>query len=181
MNTYDFIMSNVIKYLLLFVFEKKEKPKITEPHLALIKMQGWCAYQERAQQEARDKLYELGMWPEAVENIISKLIEDNFLNEERFAMQFARGKFNLKKWGRIKIRMELKQRRISDYCLKKAMQQIDETEYIKTLKKLMDVKRKLLKEKNHIKLKYKLMSYALSKGYEKDLIFDVLNDKEEEF
>ncbi len=174
-------MSNVIKYLLLCVFEKKEKPKITEPHLALIKMQSWCAYQERAQQEARDKLYELGMWPEAVENIISKLIEDNFLNEERFAMQFARGKFNIKKWGRIKIRMELKQRRISDYCLKKALQQIDEMEYIKTLKKLMDVKRKLLKEKNHIKLKYKLMSYALSKGYEKDLIFDVLNDKEDEF
>ena len=79
--------------------EKKAPVKITEPHLALIKMQSWCAYQERAQQEARDKLYELGMWQEAVENIISKLIEDNFLNEERFAMQFARGKFNIKKWG----------------------------------------------------------------------------------
>ncbi len=160
------------------MFEKKEKPKITEPHLALIKMQSWCAYQERAQQEARDKLYELGMWPEAVENIISKLIEDNFLNEERFAMQFARGKFNIKKWGRIKIRMELKQKRISEYCLKKAMQQIDETEYIKTLKKLIEVKRKLINEKNAVKLKYKLMNYALSKGYEKDLVFDVLNDTE---
>lgn len=156
--------------------EKKAPVKITEPHLALIKMQSWCAYQERAQQEARDKLYELGMWQEAVENIISKLIEDNFLNEERFAMQFARGKFNIKKWGRIKIRMELKQRRISEYCLKKAMQQIDETEYMATLKKLIESKRKLTKEKNHIKLKYKLMSYALSKGYEKDLVFDVLND-----
>ncbi|MES2132595.1 MAG: regulatory protein RecX [Bacteroidota bacterium] len=156
--------------------EKKAPVKITEPHLALIKMQSWCAYQERAQQEARDKLYELGMWPEAVENIISKLIEDNFLNEERFAMQFARGKFNIKKWGRIKIKMELKQRRISDYCLKKAMQQIDETEYMATLKKLIESKRKLITEKNHIKLKYKLMSYALSKGYEKDLVFDVLNN-----
>lgn len=156
--------------------EKKAPVKITEPHLALIKMQSWCAYQERAQQEARDKLYELGMWQEAVENIISKLIEDNFLNEERFAMQFARGKFNIKKWGRIKIRMELKQRRISDYCLKKALQQIDETEYMATLKKLIESKRKLTKEKNPIKLKYKLMSYALSKGYEKDLVFDVLND-----
>jgi regulatory protein len=95
-------------------------------------------------------------------------------------MQFARGKFNIKKWGRIKIKMELKQKRISDYCLKKAMQQIDETEYIQTLQKLIAAKRKLIKEKNSIKLKYKLMSYALSKGYEKDLIFDVLNGIGEE-
>jgi regulatory protein len=161
------------------VFDKKEKPKITEPHLALVKLQNWCAYQERAQQEVRDKLYELGMWPEAVENIIAKLIEDNFLNEERFAMAFARGKFSIKKWGRIKIKMELKQKRVSDYCLKKALQQIDETEYMATLKKLIDAKRKLTKEKSPVKLKYKLMSYALSKGYEKDLVFDVLGDLEE--
>lgn len=173
------IVSNVNKYLLLFVFEKKEKQKITDPHMALVKMQSWCAYQERSQQDARDKLYELGLWTEAVENIISKLIEDNFLNEERFAMQFARGKFNIKKWGRIKIRMELKQKRISEYCLKKAMQQIDEEEYIATLKKLIETKRKLTKESNTVKLKFKLMSYALSKGYEKDLVFDVLNNLEE--
>lgn len=158
------------------MFEKKEKAKITEPHLALVKLQSWCAYQERSQQEVRDKLYELGMWPEAVENIIAKLIEDNFLNEERFAMAFARGKFNIKKWGRIKIKMELKQKRVSDYCLKKALQQIDETEYMATLKKLIEAKRKLTKEKSPVKLKYKLMSYAISKGYEKDLVFDVLGD-----
>jgi regulatory protein len=162
------------------VFEKKEKPKITDPHLALVKMQSWCAYQERAQQEARDKLYELGLWPEAVENIIAKLIEDNFLNEERFAMAFAHGKFSIKKWGRIKIKMELKQKRVSDYCLKKALQQIDEREYMATLKKLIEAKRKLTKEKSAVKLKYKLMNYALSKGYEKDLVFDVLGELENE-
>ncbi len=158
------------------MFEKKAPIKITDPHLALVKMQSWCAYQERAQQEARDKLYELGMWTEAVENIIVQLIQDNFLNEERFACSFARGKFTIKKWGRIKIKQELKQKRVGDYCLKKAMKEIDETEYIKTLKKLIETKRKLIKESNKIKLKYKLMSYALSKGYEKDLIFDILND-----
>lgn len=168
---------NVNNYLLLNVFEPKEKNKITDPHMALVKMQNWCAYQERCQQDARDKLYEFGLWPEAVENIISKLIEENFINEERFAMQFARGKFNIKKWGRIKIRMELKQKRVSEYCLKKAMQQIDEDEYLNTLKKLIESKRKLIKEKHPIKLKYKLMSYVLSKGYEKDLVMDVLNEK----
>ena len=161
------------------MFEKKQILKITDPHLALVKMQSWCAYQERCQQDARNKLYELGMWEEAVENIIVKLIEDNFLNEERFATSFARGKFNIKKWGRIKIKQELKQKRVGDYCLKKAMLQIDETEYIATLKRLMEIKRKLIKEKSPIKLNYKLMNYALSKGYEKDLVFDVLNNKED--
>jgi len=161
------------------VFEKKPAIKITDPHLALMKMQSWCAYQERCQQDARTKLYELGLWPEAVENIIVKLIEDNFLNEERFATAFARGKFTIKKWGRIKIKQELKQKRVGDYCLKKAMQQIDETEYMATLTKLIDSKRNLIKEKNPIKLNYKLMNYVLSKGYEKDLVFDILNNKED--
>ena len=164
----------------MFVFEKKAPIKITDPHLALIKMQSWCAYQERCQQDTRNKLYELGLWPEAVENIIVKLIEENFLNEERFATSFARGKFVIKKWGRIKIKQELKQKRVGDYCLKKAMQEIDDDEYLKTLKKLMDSKRKLIKEPNKIKLQYKLMNYALSKGYEKDLVFDVLNNKDVE-
>lgn len=160
--------------------EKKEKQKITEPHLALIKLQSWCAYQERSQQEVRDKLYGLGLWPEAVENIIAKLIEDNFLNEERFAMAFAHGKFAIKKWGKVKIRMELKQKRVSDYCLKKALAQIDDTEYLDTLKKLIATKRRSIHEKNPLKLKYKLASYALSKGYEKDLVFDVLGGEDEE-
>lgn len=164
----------------MFVPEKKEKQKITEPHLALIKLQSWCAYQERSQQEVRDKLYELGLWTEAVENIIAKLIEDNFLNEERFAMAFAHGKFAIKKWGKIKIRMELKQKRVSDYCLKKALAQIDDTEYLDTLKKLIATKRRSINEKNPLKLKYKLASYALSKGYEKDLVFDVLGGEDQE-
>lgn len=160
------------------MFEKKQITKITDPHLGLMKMQSWCAYQERCQQDARNKLYELGLRPEAVENIIVKLLEDNFLNEERFATSYARGKFTIKKWGRIKIKQELKQKRVGDYCLKKAMLQIDETEYIATLKRLMENKRKLIKEKSPIKLNYKLMNYALSKGYEKDLVFDVLNGRE---
>ncbi len=157
------------------MLEKKQPIKITDPHLALIKMQSWCAYQERCQQDARNKLYELGLWTEAVENIIVKLIEDNFLNEERFAMQFAKGKFNIKKWGRIKIKQELKQKRISEYCLKKALQQIDEEEYIATLTKVIATKKRLMTEKNPIKLKFKLATFAISKGYERDLVFDVLN------
>lgn len=158
------------------MFEKKQTDKITNPEIALIKMQSWCAYQERCQQEARDKLYGFGLWPDAVENIISSLIESNFLNEERFAMQFVHGKHTIKKWGRIKIKIELKQKRVSDYCIKKAMAQIDDTEYMTTLRKLIETKQRLTNEKNPIKLKLKVLNYALSKGYEKDLVFDVLND-----
>lgn len=158
------------------MFEKKQTDKITNPEIALIKMQSWCAYQERCQQEARDKLYGFGLWPDAVENIISSLIESNFLNEERFAIQFVHGKHSIKKWGRIKIKIELKQKRVSDYCIKKAMAQIDDTEYMTTLRKLMETKQRLTNEKNPIKLKLKVLNYALSKGYERDLVFDVLND-----
>ena len=158
------------------MFEKKQTDKITNPEIALIKMQSWCAYQERCQQEARDKLYGFGLWPDAVENIISSLIESNFLNEERFAMQFVHGKHVIKKWGRIKIKIELKQKRVSDYCIKKAMAQIDDTEYMTTLRKLIETKQRLTNEKNPIKLKLKVLNYALSKGYERDLVFDVLND-----
>ena len=162
----------------MYVFEKKQIDKITDPEIAFLKMQNWCAYQERCQQDARNKLYEFGLWPDAVENIISSLIEANFLNEERFATQFVRGKHSIKKWGRIKIKMELKQKRVSEYCIKKGMQEIDETEYYNTLIKLIEVKKRLTSEKNPIKLKYKLMNYALSKGYEKDLVFDVINNLE---
>lgn len=157
------------------MLEKKQPLKITDPQIALVKMQSWCAYQERAQQDARDKLYQLGLWPDAVENIISQLIQDNFLNEERFAIQFAKGKFNVKKWGRVKIKQELKQKRITEYCLKKALNQFDEEEYMATLKKIIESKRRLTKETNAIKLKFKLMNFALSRGFERDLVMDVLN------
>lgn len=159
------------------MIQKKELPIKLSPEQALLKIQGWCAYQERCQQETRDKLYTYGLWPEAVENCIASLIELNFLNEERFAMQFARGKHSIKKWGRIKIKQALKQKRVSDYCIKKAMKEIDDAAYFDTLKRLIDMKRKLISEKNAIKLKYKLLNYALSKGYEQDLVFDILNDK----
>ncbi len=159
------------------MFEKKETIKITDPHIALVKMQNWCAYQERCQQDARNKLYEFGLWQDAVENIIAKLIEDNFINEERFALQFVSGKFRIKKWGRIKIKIELKQKRVTDYCIKKAMQQIDDVDYLSTLKRLIEIKQKLISEKHPVKRKYKLLTYAASKGYEKDLIMDVLNNK----
>ena len=156
----------------------EKKIRITDPKVGLLKAQSWCAYQERCQQEVRDKLYEWGLYPDAVENIIVALISDNFLNEERFAVAYAGGKFRIKKWGRVKIRQELKKRRISDYCIRKAMAEIDSRDYLKTLRKLAADKIKATPEKHYLKKKYKVMRYLLSKGYEQDLIQDVMANTE---
>jgi regulatory protein len=156
--------------------ESKSQIKITNPDIAFIKIQNWCVYQDRCQQEVRDKLYEYGLWTDAVEELISKLIADNFINEERFAQSYARGKFSIKKWGRIKIKLHLKQKRISDYSIKKALNEIDSEAYYETLKKVLLQKKNTTKESNPIKLKFKLATYAMSRGFEQDLIFDVLEE-----
>lgn len=153
-----------------------KEPKIYTPGQALAKAQDWCAYQERCQQEVRDKLYSYGLHQADVENLISKLISDNYVNEERFAKAYAGGKFRIKKWGRHKIKAGLRARKISEYCMKKAFEEIDDAEYLKTLKKLLESKSKLIKEKNAIRKKYKLLTYAASKGYEQGLIMEILNE-----
>ena len=90
------------------------------------KLKQYCAYQERSHHEVKSRLYDLGVWKKDHDEIIAALIEENYLNEERFAIAFAGGKFRMKQWGRVKIRYELKQRQVSEYCIKKAMKQIDE-------------------------------------------------------
>ena len=153
-----------------------EKQKIYDSYSILVKMQNWCVYQERSQFDVRRKLSEFQISSEDKENIIVKLIEENFINEERFALQFAKGKFSIKKWGRVKIRQELKQKKVSDYCIKKALEQIDDTIYLETLEYILTKKRATIKEVNHLKLKFKLINYASSKGYELDLIQDALKN-----
>jgi len=154
--------------------ENKPKKKLT-PAQAKLKAEAACAYQERCQQEMRDKLYEWGLHSNDVENIIANLITSNFLNEERFAKAFAGGKFRIKKWGRVKIKLELKARKISEYCIKQALKEINETSYIKTLQEVISKKEKDIKGvKPHIK-NYKLAQYAISRGFESDLVWDILN------
>ena len=152
------------------------KPKTYTPSQALVKIQGWCAYQERCQQQVRDKLYEYGLKTTDVENLISQLISDNYLNEERFAKAYAGGKFRIKKWGKIKIKMGLKAKRVSEYCIKKGLAEIDDADYIKTLKKILENKSAMLNEKNKIREKYKLIQFAASKGYEQEYIMEILNE-----
>jgi regulatory protein len=154
----------------------QEKAKTYTALQALARIQDWCAYQERSQQEVRNKLYEYGLRSEEVENLISQLISDNYLNEERFARAYAGGKFRIKKWGRIKIKMGLKAKRVSEYCIRKGMEEITDKEYRKTLEKLLGDKARTLTEKNPVRRKYKLLSYAAARGYEKELIMELLNE-----
>ena len=150
--------------------------KITDEKVALTKAEHFCAYQERAQQEVRDKLYEWGLWPDAIENIIVNLIGGNFLNEERFAKAYVQGKFKQKNWGRIKIKQGLKLKKIPDALLKKALATIDADEYMATIAKVLQKKAALLKEKDPYKRRYKLQQYAVGRGFEGDMVNDVLKD-----
>jgi regulatory protein len=144
---------------------------------ALQRAKLYCAYQERCHAETKEKLYSFGLFKSDVESIISHLIEADYLNEERFATAYARGKFRMKQWGRVKIRYELKQRSVSEYCIRNAIKQIDEEEYIKTLGKLAEEKlRDLEDETNDLIRKKKVFDYLLQKGYERELIFSCIKE-----
>lgn len=134
-----------------------------------VKIRRFCAFQERSHQEVKEKLYGLGLYKKQVEVLLTQLIEDNYLNEERFATSFARGKFNIKNWGRIKIKYELQQKRVSVYNINKALEEIDETKYLKTLQKLANKKWALVKEGQLMVRKSKTIQYLLQKGYERHL------------
>jgi regulatory protein len=151
---------------------------IIDERAARAKAESYCAYQERSQQEVRDKLYEWGQRSNDVENIISGLIGDNFLNEERFSKVYAQGKFRQKGWGKLKIKQGLKFKRVPDVLIKKALQTIPDDDYLQMLQKLLAKKEAGLNEKDPYKRKYKLQQYALSRGYEGDLILEILKNSD---
>jgi len=146
------------------------------PQQSVPKIKQYCAFQERCHAEVRDKLYSFGLNKIEVEEIISTLITENYLNEERFAIHYAGGKFRMKQWGKNKIKQALKFKQVSDYCIKKALKEIDAQEYQKTFEKLAEQKLKTLKsEKNIFVKKRKLQDFLLMKGYESEMIREVVN------
>ncbi|MDI3320160.1 regulatory protein RecX [Pinibacter soli] len=145
------------------------------PEQALQKAKQYCAYQERSHQEVKDKLYSYGLHKPSVETMLSQLIEENYLNEERFAIAFAGGKFRMKHWGKVKIKYELKLKKVSDYCIKKALQSIEDEPYFETLHKLAEEKWKTLKGEKNIFVKMRKMhDYLLQKGYENEWVRDAV-------
>ena len=138
------------------------------------KIEAWCAYQERCDFEVRQKLHSWNLHNEDVDILISDLITNNFLNEERFAEAYVSGKFRIKKWGRIKIRLHLKQKKISNYSIDRALSQIDEEEYLETLKNLAN--KKIVSAPNNWERKQKIKYFLQQKGFEHTLIDKVLTE-----
>lgn len=135
-------------------------------------MEGYCAYQDRCHKEVIGKLREMNMIPEAIDHILGKLIQGNYLNEERFAKSFARGKFNIKKWGKNRIINELKQREISKYNIKTALGEITEEDYDRTFNTLAHKRLADIKERDLQKRRKKLADYLLYRGWESGKVYE---------
>jgi regulatory protein len=134
------------------------------------KMEHYCAYQERCHDEVIQKLKSLNMIPQAIDAIVVHLLDHNFLNEERFACSFARGKFRIKQWGKRRITNELKARNISKYNIDRALKEIPEGEYLEAFHNLAEKLWETTRETNILKKKKKVMDYLLRKGYESNLV-----------
>ncbi len=144
--------------------------------MARAKMQSWCAYQERSQNEAMNKLNQFGLDEELAASILAELIGDNFINEERFARAFVRGKFRIKHWGRNKIRIELRKHKVPEALIKRALHEIDGTEYVEVIKKELTKKSKQSKQKHPTKKYFALLQYLIARGFEADIVKDELKE-----
>lgn len=143
---------------------------------AVSKLQAFCAYQERCHKEVRSKLFDLGIYGDDVDSIIADLIEDNFLNELRYAIAFAGGKFRIKKWGKYRIIRELKMNQVSAYSIKKAIKsELPDEEYLETLEQVVQKRNRLLREPNKFKRKQKIAKYVIDKGFESPLVWETIN------
>ena len=144
--------------------------KQISPGQALQKLRHYCGYQERCHQEVIGKLYSLGVPKAEHGEIIATLIADGFLNEERFATTYAGGKFRINQWGRLKIKHALQQKQVSEYCIKKAMKEIDEDQYLSLLNNLAKEKYDSLKSFQWLVRKKKTLDYLIQRGFEPQLI-----------
>lgn len=136
------------------------------------KLEGYCAYQDRCHKEVISKLREMNMIPQAIDLIVGHLIQENFLNEERFARSFARGKFKIKKWGKNRIVNELKQRDISKYNITTALKEIESKEYLNTFNVLAKKRLSEIREKDLQKRRKKLADYLLYRGWESGMVYE---------
>ncbi len=140
------------------------------------KLERYCVYQDRCHKEIENKLKEFTLIEEAKNQILLHLLEHDFLNEERFSKSFARGKFNIKKWGKLRIIRELKLRDISAYNIKTALKEIDQEVYLKTVFEIAQKRNDLLSEEDFYKRKKRLSDFLIRKGYEYDLISETINE-----
>ncbi len=146
---------------------------------ALLKLEHFCAYQERCHAEVVSKLYSLKMTVDEIDLIVVQLIENNFLNETRFACSFARGKHRIKQWGKIRITNELKARQISSTNISLALKEISAEEYESTFENLAERCWNSIQEKNILKKRKKFCDYLLRRGYESNFVYEKAKELEE--
>lgn len=142
---------------------------------AFLKMAKYCAYQERCQFEVRNKLFNNQLSEDEIENIICELIDQNYLDEERFARTFVRGKFGMKGWGKIKITQHLKQKRISDYCIRKGLEEISQEDYYSKMTSIVEKKMKEYNAEDEFTRTQKIARYLISRGYESEMVWEELS------
>jgi regulatory protein len=155
--------------------KSRNKKRLSTPE-ALAKIQRYCAYQERSHKEVKSKLYDYGLHEEQVDEMISQLITDGFLNEERFAKAFAGGKFRMKKWGKLKIQNELEFLGLTKNCIHRGLKEIEPVDYSRTLKALIKKKSSEIKEENLFKKRDKVARFVIGKGYEPEMVWEFIRD-----
>lgn len=146
----------------------------------LEKLKHYCAYQERSQYDVLQKLWDFSLDEDERLNIIAQLISENYLNEERFATSFSEGKFRIKRWGKKKIKSKLKEKKVSSFCIDKGLKAIDEKEYFETLQSIIESKFNTTKANSIYQRKQKVANYCYQKGYESELIWEVINHLNQE-
>ena len=142
----------------------------------LAKARSYCKYQERCHSEVMNKLYEWGLYKKDVDQIMAQLVTENFINEERFAIIYAGGKFRIKKWGKEKIKQALKHKQVSDYCINKALKEIGGKDYRKAILEIINKKKMEIKEPVAWKKKYKIGQYLYSRGFEREMVSEMLDE-----
>ena len=151
------------------------KKRLTKEQV-LQKLRFYCRYQQRCQSEVKEKLFELGVNKKDHDELLTELVKENCLNDERFAVAFTSGRFKLKQWGRKKIQRGLREKRVSDEIAQKALEQINTKEYMAILNKLAKERYAALKHEQHLVRKKKTMDYLIQKGYELDLVRKAINN-----
>jgi len=146
--------------------------KYVPPFEALEKLKRYCSVQERSYKAVREKLYNWGLKPDQVDNIIVELISENYLSEQRFAEAYASGKFKIKSWGRRKIVQGMKQLDISEACISIAMEQVAEDDYEARLEHWIEKRAKLEKGLPIFETRGRVARYLINKGYEPEIVWD---------
>jgi regulatory protein len=153
--------------------------KVTKIKLSLNevlqKMRNWCAYQERSQQEVRQKLHEMSASSLDTEEIIATLISENYMNEARFTKAFVGGRFRIKHWGKNKIRVELRKHKVPETMIMLALKEIDQDDYLDILRKTIEKRKQVTHKTEQKKQFFDLLRYCISRGFESDLVTEELN------